>query len=309
MLDFKGESGAIRDFSHGFRMKPMIALLHIVRVIVGVFCALYIFHLVAWLGAVLLIPQLAGYPITIRHLASLSVLIVLAFLSGRLFVEIGCVISRLHLKRHEATHSTLPENPSAASSKVSAAGRPETGAPPGSVGRARGLKRGLARSSLALLIGIGLTDVALHGFAPTGVACGRGFGARHQALQREAVTHMFSEVLPANFEFSEVLPANFEIEDFRCIGFQETHVDFKLRLPIPQGQALGATLDRAFESGSSNPRFTIEREVTRATQPDRTVTKFRLTGVGGVGPAEVREIELHLPTDPSWPSTVLFSRD
>jgi hypothetical protein len=249
-------------------------------------------------------------------LASLSVVIVLAFLSGGLFVEIGCVISRLHLKRHEATHSTLPENLAAASSKVSAAGRPETGAPRGSVGRARGLKRGLARSSLALLIGIGLTDVALHGFAPTGVACGRGFGARHQALQREAVAHMFSEavahmfseVLPANFEFSEVLPANFEIEDFRCIGFQETQYYFKLRLPIPQGQALGATLDRAFESGSSDPRFTVKREVTRATQPDRTVTKFRQS-VKVVGPAEVREIELHLPTDPSWPSTVLFSTD
>lgn len=261
----------------------MIALLHIVRVIVGFFCVLCIFGSVAGLGLWLLKDKnLFSFPI---------VIIVQAILSGALFVWIGCVISRLYLKMHGATHSTLPENPAAAASKVLAAGRPETGAPPGSVGRALGLKPGLALSLLALLIGIVLMDVAQHGFGLS--ACGFGFGARHQALKDELVASVFSEALPAKLD----------IEDFRCGGFQDFYVDFKLRLPNPQGQALGAALDRAFESGSSNPHSTGGREITRVTQPDRTVTKFTLPGVRGL---DVREIELHLPTDPAQPATLVF---
>lgn len=264
----------------------MIFLFQSMRVLWGIFFILQIFGIFAslvWLG------RSSESRDIILFLLRILALVV----SGKIFFWLRGVIDRLHLKRYGVPHPSF-----APKKTVAADGAPRAGGQWLSLAMWTGRgarpwrRRRLLLTSLTLIGGIVLTDIAMHGLS-LGSACGQGFGMRHQARVDQMVVSVFSEPLPADRV----------IERFSCGGFQDLSVSFQLRLPNAEGRALAAALIRTFEAGPSNPRFMGKPSMSRVTQPGGTELSFTLPGVGTL---HVRTLVLHLPDDPNRPVTLVF---
>jgi len=105
-------------------------------------------------------------------------------------------------------------------------------------------------------------------------------------------------------EMHEPLPASARVVAFACEGFQDILITSEVHFAREDAASLQIALDATYQSDQNHPLLPDARK--RRDAQRKGATQIILYHLPGAGALHVRNIELHIPDDPTLPARLIF---